>query len=247
MSIYGEGTYQDLEGKDVFPDLRTDEQMQKNQWEMYSDTGEILKLRPTQESKPLHSTSIYAITKKDQEEMVLNIGRSYNIPTVALRYFNVYGPRQSLSNPYTGVCAIFSSRLKNKQAPLVYEDGLQSRDFISVHDIVQANLLAMKRNEANFEAFNIGTGKPTTILEINQVLTKLYGVSIEPEIVNRFRSGDIRHCIADITKARTKLGFEPQVSFEEGMEALVTWGKEVEAEDKVAVAAQELEAMGLVR
>ena len=179
--------------------------------------------------------------------MCLTVGRAYGIPTVALRYFNVYGPRQSLNNPYTGVCAIFSSRIKNNKSPLIFEDGLQTRDFVSVHDIVQANLRAMENRNANYEVFNVGTGKPESILEIAEVLLRLYGADkIKPEITNKYRVGDIRHCYADISKIKSKLGFESKILFEEGMRELVTWGENVEAKDMFEKAHEELRNKGLV-
>ena len=172
--------------------------------------------------------------------MCLSVGRAYGIPTVALRYFNVYGPRQSLNNPYTGVCAIFSARIKNENPPLIFEDGLQSRDFVSVYDIVEANLLAMESTNANYEVFNVGTGRPTNILEIAQTLIKLYKKELKPEIADKYRAGDIRHCFADITKIKNKLGYKPKVDFEEGMKELVAWGEEEEAVDTFDKAHEEL-------
>ncbi len=199
------------------------------------------------EDKPLHPTSIYAITKRDQEEMCLTVGRAYGIPTVALRYFNVYGPRQSLNNPYTGVCAIFSARIKNENPPLIFEDGLHSRDFVSVHDIVEANLLAMESTNANYEVFNVGTGRSANILEIAQILIKLYEKDLKPEITNKYRAGDIRHCFADISmKIKNKLGYNPKVYFKEGMKELVEWGEKKEAVDKFEEAHEELLRRGLV-
>jgi dTDP-L-rhamnose 4-epimerase len=180
--------------------------------------------------------------------MCLAVGRAYGLPTIALRYFNVYGPRQSLNNPYTGVCAIFSARIKNDNPPLIFEDGLQSRDFVSVHDIVQANILAMKSSNADYEVFNVGTGEATNILEIAQILLRLYnkGKELEPEITNKYRVGDIRHCFADISKIKDKLGYEPKVKFEDGMKELVEWGEKEEAVDKFDDAHEELKARGLM-
>jgi dTDP-L-rhamnose 4-epimerase len=179
-----------------------------------------------------------------QELMCLSIGRAYGIPTIALRYFNVYGPRQALSNPYTGVVAIFSTRLLNSKPPLVFEDGLQSRDFIHVSDIVQASLLAMNK-DIDFGVFNIGTGCPLTVLDVAHALAENLGVDIQPQIVNKFRAGDIRHCYADITRARTMLGYEPQVRFEDGIADIVAWGREQQAIDRVEQATAELERRGL--
>jgi len=243
MSIYGEGAYECENCGIVYPSLRVEAQLKQRE---YPKCGKIVRPIPTSEDKPLHPTSIYAITKRDQEEMCLTVGRAYGIPTVALRYFNVYGPRQSLNNPYTGVCAIFSSRIKNNNPPLIFEDGLQSRDFISVHDIAEANILAMKSSNANYEVFNIGTGKPVNILEIAQTLIKLYNKGLKPEITNKFRAGDIRHCFADISKIKGKLGYKPKVDFEGGMKELVEWGEKEESEDKFDEAHEELLRRGLV-
>jgi len=247
MSIYGEGTYKCEDCGIVFPSLRTDEQLLQKDWEMKCPRcHRAVKPIPTSEDKPLHPTSIYAISKRDQEEMCLAIGKAYQIPTVALRYFNIYGPRQSLSNPYTGVCAIFSSRIKSNQPPLIYEDGLQTRDFINIKDIVQATLLVMEKSEADYQVFNVGTGKPTSVLDIARVLTQLYGKEIKPQIANKYRSGDIRHCYADILKIR-KLGFIPQISLEKGLRELVEWSRHVESKDKFKVVERELRKKGLIK
>lgn len=246
MSIYGEGAYRCDDCGVVYPRLRASEQLKNKDWEVKCPRCQ----RPTEpmatsEDKPSFPTSVYAITKRDQEEMCLTIGRAYGLPTVALRYFNVYGPRQSLNNPYTGVAAIFSSRVKNDKQPLIFEDGLQSRDFIDVKDVVQANLLAMGRDEANYEVFNVGTGKPTSILDIADLLIELYGKELKPEVVNKYRTGDIRHSYADISKVR-KLGFEPRVDLAQGMRELAAWGDAIEAEDRTEQAQRELRERGLV-
>ena len=249
MSIYGEGTYQCGDCGIVYPALRSEEQLMRRRWEMTCpNCGKEVKPLPTDETKPLQPTSIYAVTKKDQEEMSLAIGRAYSIPTVALRYFNAYGPRQSLNNPYTGVCAIFSARIKNNNSPLIFEDGLQSRDFVSVHDVVEANILAMESSNANYEVFNVGTGRATNILEIAQMLIKLYNKdsNLSPEITNKYRAGDIRHCFADISKIKNKLGYKPKIDFEEGMKELVEWGEKEETVDKFEEAHEELKVRGLV-
>ncbi len=247
MSIYGEGEYACPDHGRVWPALRPDEALREREWEQrcphcHREVAPV----PTPESKPRESTSVYAISKKDQEEYGLVVGRAYGIPTVALRYFNVYGPRQALSNPYTGVAAIFSSRLKNDRPPVVYEDGNQTRDFVSVHDIVAANLLAMERSGADYEAVNVGTGRATSILQVARTLATLYGKRIEPSVEQKFRPGDIRHCIADVAKARKLLGYEPKVAFEDGLRDLVRWGEAQEAVDKFDDARRELESRGLV-
>lgn len=247
MSIYGEGAYECEDCGVVYPELRTKEQLKQREWEMKCPKcGKIVKPISTSENKPLHPTSIYAITKRDQEEICLNIGRAYGIPTVALRYFNVYGPRQSLNNPYTGVCAIFSARIKNENPPLIFEDGLQTRDFTSVHDVVEANILTMESSNANYKVFNVGTGKATNILEIAQMLINRYKKELKLEITNKYRAGDIRHCFADISKIKTKLEYNPKDDFEGGMKELVEWGEKEEAVDKFKGAHEELKVRGLV-
>jgi len=247
MSIYGEGQYACPACGPIAPSLREASQLKQQDWEMRCPhCQKTARPQPTPETKPLIPTSVYAITKRDQEELCLSVGRSYQIPTVALRYFNVYGPRQALSNPYTGVCAIFSARIKNRHAPIVFEDGGQTRDFIDVRDIVQANLLVMTHPKAVDGAFNVGTGRPTSILEIARTLGQLYGISVEPQLTKKFRAGDIRHCVADVSRLRV-LGFAPSVTLEQGLRDLVAWGQQVEAEDRVETAAQELEARGLTQ
>ncbi len=245
MSIYGEGAYRCSRCGPVSPSLRPMTQLQAHEWEMRCPgCGQAAIPHPTPETKPVIPTSVYAVSKRDQEELCLSVGRSYGIPTVALRYFNVYGPRQALSNPYTGVCAIFSARLKNRHAPFVFEDGGQTRDFIHVRDIVQANLLVMREARAADDVFNVGSGEASSIAQIARLLATRYDVPIEPQITEKFRAGDIRHCVADITKLRA-LGFEPSISLEDGLRELVAWGKRVEAVDRVEEAAKELEARGL--
>lgn len=247
MSNYGEGRYECIDCGTTDPELRPEEQLKAREWEVKCPhCRKPLKAVPTDEKKPLYSTSIYAMTKKHQEEMSILIGKTYGIPTVALRYFNTYGPRQSLSNPYTGVSAIFSSRIKNNNPPLVYEDGLQMRDFIFVKDIAKANILAMEKKAADYEIFNVGTGIPTTVLNIADTLIKLYGKDLKPQVVNKYRAGDIRHCYADITKIRTKLGFRPSYTLERGMTELVKWADKENAVDTVEKANKELEEKGLV-
>jgi dTDP-L-rhamnose 4-epimerase len=248
MSIYGEGAYQCPSCGPVAPRLRSEEQLERRQWEVLcSRCGAQLRPIPTDEDKPLQPTSVYAISKRDQEELSLSIGRAYNIPTVALRFFNAYGPGQSLSNPYTGAAAIFCSRLLNQKQPLIFEDGCQSRDFIHVSDIVQGLLLALERDEANYQAFNLGTGIQHTILDIAMMLAKGLNLDIQPDIVNKYRAGDIRHCYADIAKARRLLGFEPQVSFDDGVPDLAQWVRSQTATDLVEQARVELEKRGLAR
>ena len=248
MSIYGEGPYQAPDGQVLYPMLRDEARLRQGQWEHYLGNSDVaLTPLPTGEDKPLQPTSIYAISKRDQEEMCLSVGIAYKIPTVAFRFFNVYGPRQALSNPYTGVAAIFSGRLLNRHAPVIFEDGLQSRDFIHVSDIVQGLVLGMERSDADYQAINLGTGRQTSVLDVAQALNRELGLDIEPQIVTKFRAGDIRHCFADISKARQLLGFAPKVRFEDGVRELIGWVSQQTAQDRVADATAELAARGLTR
>jgi len=246
MSIYGEGRYTRPDGREPRVSTRSLEQLRQHEWELCDPDGVELSPVPTDEGKALDSTSIYALTKADQERMVLMIGAAYGIPSVALRFFNIYGPRQALSNPYTGVAAIFSSRLLNGQPPLVYEDGEQRRDFVSVHDIVQALLLSAEEEAAVGKAFNVGSGRAVTVREVAGTLASVLGSEVKPEVTGKYRVGDIRNCYADISLAREVLGYEPRVSFREGMEELVGWLREQERpESTVEAHAAELAARGL--
>ncbi|MGH9524090.1 MAG: NAD-dependent epimerase/dehydratase family protein [Terriglobales bacterium] len=246
MSIYGEGRYECPQCGEVAPPVRETEQLLAKSWEtLCPECRSTLSPMPTDESKPLQASSIYALSKKDQEEMVLLFGRTYGLPTVALRYFNIYGPRQALSNPYTGVAAIFASRLLNGRAPMIFEDGRQMRDFVSVHDITAANLLAMDRVEGDGMALNIGSGDPISISTVADVLSSALGVKIPAEITGKYRAGDIRHCYADISAAKRTLGYAPKVRFADGVRELVQWLKQQTAEDRVAEATRQLGAFGL--
>lgn len=249
MSIYGEGAYRcDSCNVNVNPFLRSDERLAAHQWDHTCEVcGEVLTPIGTPEEKPLFPTSVYAVSKQDQEQYCLAVGRAFKIPTVAFRYFNVYGTRQALSNPYTGVCAIFSSRLMNDQPPLVFEDGEQSRDFVHVSDIVEANLQALETDRGDYQVFNIGTGRPSSVKEIARHIAKGLGKSIEPEIVGKYRTGDIRHCVADISKAKRLLNYEPKVVLEDGLEELLAWVQGQEAQDRVSSATAELAAHSLVK
>ncbi len=248
MSCYGEGKYRCTLCGHVYPKLRSDEQLAKGDWDVHCpNCNKPVVPSPTDETKPFMPMSIYAIGKRDHEEMFLAFGIAYGIPAVALRYFNVYGDRQALSNPYTGVAAIFSSRILNNNSPVIYEDGQQSRDFIHVSDIVQANMLAMEKKEANNEMFNVGSGNPQPIAYVADVLIEKLGKKgkVKSEIVSKFRKGDIRHCYADTTKIRTKLGWTPKVKFEDGMVALTKWVAKQTAQDGFEKAKKELEQRGL--
>ena len=246
MSIYGEGRYTRADGKEPGVNTRFPDRLKRHEWELADADGAPHSPAPTDEEKPIDPTSIYALTKADQEKMVLQIGGAYGIPSVALRFFNIYGPRQALSNPYTGVAAIFSARLLNGERPMIYEDGEQRRDFVSVHDIVQALLLAAQEDAAAGKAFNVGSGRAVTVREVAETLARVMGVEVEPELTGKYRVGDIRNCYADISLAREVLGYEPRVTFEAGMEELVGWLREQDRpESAVEAHAAELAARGL--
>lgn len=250
MSIYGEGQYRcDTCGTDDAVVVRTLEALRSREWEPVCEScgGPVIAV-PTRESKRIRCESVYAITKRDQEELSLVFGRAYGVRTVALRFFNVYGPRQSLSNPYTGVAAIFSSRLLGGRAPEVFEDGLQTRDFIHVSDIAEAIHLALTRQAVGDVALNVGTGVATSVLDVAHILGEELGVDVAPQIVGRFRHGDIRHCYADPSRASDGLGFQARVPFRDGMRELAAWIKESSppAVDLTERAAEELAERGLV-
>ncbi len=250
MSIYGEGAYRCPKCGQVYPRLRSTAQLAAADWEVHCPScGASLDPMPTAEDKPLYPTSIYAINKRDHEEMALAFGQAYDVPAVALRFFNIYGSRQALTNPYTGVAAIFCGRMLAGQAPVIYEDGHQQRDFVHVSDIVQALLLAMNTAAADGEVLNVGTGRPISVLEVGTLLARELGFTGEFEIRQKFRAGDIRHCYADISRARTLLGYEPRKAFAEGVPELVAWVAEQKgiASPSSSAADRELEKYGLLR
>lgn len=245
MSIYGEGLYQSPSGTLISDAERTPAQLQAHDWEPRVE-GESLLPLPTPETKTPALSSVYALSKYDQERLCLIAGRAYGFDAVALRFFNIYGPRQALSNPYTGVLAIFAARYLNNRAPLINEDGYQQRDFVHVTDIARACRLALEVPEAAGQVFNIGSGIPRTVREIaHELAVALDKTDIEPEIVGKYRAGDIRHCYADISKARNILGFEPQVGLQEGLCELAGWLEGQVAVDRVESAGAELAARGL--
>ena len=223
MSIYGEGAYRvPSSGALVAPPLRTHEQLAARHWELALG-GEQLVPVATTEEKLLKPASIYAINKRDHEEMFLAVGMALQIPTVALRLFNAYGSRQALSNPYTGVAAIFISRLQNDQRPLVFEDGRQQRDFVHVRDVAEAFVAALESEKSVYDVFNVGSGTPITVAEMAHALARMLHKDIEPEFLGKYRVGDIRHCFPDLTKIEKEFGFKPRRTFEEGMQELITW------------------------
>jgi dTDP-L-rhamnose 4-epimerase len=247
MSVYGEGLYRDRSGRLWDSVERTREQVERGEWDPPDADGAALEPLPTPESKPPALSSVYALTKFDQERLCLLFGRAYDVPAVALRFFNVYGPRQALSNPYTGVLAIFASRLLNGRAPLVYEDGHQRRDFVSVKDVARACRLALTAERAAGETINVGSGESVSVLGIAERLARVLGTEIEPEVTRKARAGDIRHCFADIGRAREALGFEPEVGLDDGLAELAGWLEGKTAIDRVDDATRELVARGLAR
>jgi dTDP-L-rhamnose 4-epimerase len=246
LSVYGEGLYRAADGRVAEGTERGLEQLKARDWEVRDAAGEPLTPFPTPESKTPNLASVYALSKYDQERLCLVVGRAYNIPTVALRFFNVYGTRQALSNPYTGVLAIFASRFLNDQPPLITEDGRQQRDFVSVKDIARAGRLALETPGAEYEVFNIGSGEPISIVALAERLARVMGKEhLRPEITARYRMGDIRHCYADITKARDVLDYTPEVTLDDGMAELAAWLEGQVAHDRVADAQKELANRGL--
>ena len=248
MSIYGEGLYGCPEHGEVAPGLRSERQLARREWEPTCPRcGSALEPLPTREDKPVIPTSIYAVNKREHEEMFLIIGAAYGIPTIALRFFNVYGPRQALSNPYTGVAAIFASRLLNGRAPVIFEDGNQLRDFTHVSDIVDACARVLETDAGDGLAINAGRGQPASVRTIAELLARGLDSKIEPQVLGRFRAGDIRHCYADVTRARETIGVAGLVELEDGLEELAEWVATQAALDLVDEATAALKVRGLSR
>jgi len=245
MSIYGEGLYRAADGSSIEAAERSALQLKRRQWNPLDRGGRPLEAVPTPESKTPAVKSVYALSKYDQERLCLIVGQAYDIPTVALRFFNTYGPHQALSNPYTGVLAIFAARLLNGRPPLIFEDGEQCRDFVYVSDIAEALRLALICDAAVGHAFNIGSGEAVSIRKAARLLGDTLGVAIEPEITGEYRVGDIRHCFPDIEAARAVLGYRPRISLASGLEKLVGWLDGRTAIDRVGEARAALAARGL--
>jgi dTDP-L-rhamnose 4-epimerase len=245
MSIYGEGLYRTASGAREDQASRSLGAIRAGRWDPLDRDGSPLVPIPTPESKQPALESVYAVSKYDQERLCLLLGRAHGIRTVALRVFNVFGPRQALSNPYTGVLAIFASRLLNGRAPLIFEDGRQQRDFVSVHDVARAVVLALERPEAGGRVLNIGSGEAITVCAVAERIARVLGSRIAPEITGQYRVGDVRHCFADVSLAREVLGYEPQVSFDDGLVELAEWLQGQTPVDRVLQAREELTARGL--
>jgi dTDP-L-rhamnose 4-epimerase len=247
MSIYGEGQYRDSAGRVQAGADRTLQQLKMGDWEVRDTNGAPLIPSPTPEEKAPSLASIYALSKFDQERQCLIVGRAYGIPTIALRFFNTYGRNQALSNPYTGVLSNFASRVLNGKPPLIFEDGLQKRDFVSVYDVARACRLALETPQAAGLAMNISSGQAMTVKEVAERTVRALGRSdIAPEITGNYRAGDIRHCFADISLAKRTLGWQPEVTLEDGLEDLASWLEGQTAVDRGVEARQELAARGLM-
>jgi dTDP-L-rhamnose 4-epimerase len=247
MSVYGEGLYRDVEGHPRSGGARNVDQLRMGNWEVTDEQGRPLVPIPTTEDKPPALASIYALSKYDQEQMTLMVARAYGMRAVALRFFNTYGPYQALSNPYTGVISNFAVRVLNGKAPLIYEDGRQKRDFVSVYDVASACRLALAAENADGQAINISSGQAMTVGEIaDKTIRALGATGLQPEITGKYRVGDIRHCFADISRARQVLGWAPSVSLEQGLRDVAAWLEGQITTDRVVEARGELAARGLM-
>lgn len=245
MSVYGEGACVNAGGHSADARSRSLSQLKAGVWELEDESGAPLTPVPTPETKTPSLESVYALTKYDQERLCLIMGRAYGIPSVALRFFNVYGPRQALSNPYTGVLAIFSARLLNDRPPLLFEDGRQRRDFVSVYDVARACVLALQSEKATGQVLNVGSGKPRAVIDVATEIAAALGKHIAPEVTGRYRVGDIRHCFGDISRARQTLGYEPAIDFAEGIADLGRFLEGQVVQDRALEARRELEVRGL--
>ena len=247
MSVYGEGLYHDRDGSKIGSVRRRSDAIKAGRWDAVDNDGSILTPIPTDEQKPVDLASIYALTKYAQERAVLIFGEAYGVDAVALRLFNVFGPGQALSNPYTGVLANFASRLINDQRPMIFEDGRQKRDFVHVRDVARAFRLALEQRSAVGHVINIGSGHAYAIADVATMLAQAMGVPhLTPDIMGKARSGDIRNCFADISKARDLLGFEPRYRLEDCLGELADWVRQAQAVDRGAEMRRQLEERGLV-
>jgi len=247
MSIYGEGLYRDGSGAPCAPRPRSLEQLKSGHWDLAGPDGSRLVPCPTPEDKTPMPESIYALSKYDQETMCLLVGRAYGIAVVALRFFNVYGERQALSNPYTGVLAVFAARYLNERPPVIFEDGCQKRDFVHVRDLAAGCVLALENSAVRDEVFNLGGGVAYSVLEIAERLGEILGKGyLRAQVTGSYRSGDIRNCFADISKAGRVLGYRPRIALEAGLTAFAQWLEGRLDEDRSEIAERELRRHGLV-
>jgi len=247
-SIYGEGKYINERGESVYPKHRTADYMDGGDFAVKSDGSENLELVGTDEDSKIHPSSVYGITKQNQEQMIMTVCPTIGIAPVAFRYQNVYGPGQSLKNPYTGILSIFSTQIKNGNGINIFEDGKETRDFVYIDDVVDATILGIEKEEANNEVFNVGTGVATDVISVATNLIKNYGVNVPIAISGNYRLGDIRHNYADLTKINSKLGFTPKYSFEDGLKQFTKWVNTQEVEkDNYQKSIDEMKAKGLYK
>lgn len=248
-AIYGEGKYSCETHGDVYPVEREESHLLQGDFEpKCPQCGKELTLAKTDENSKIHPSSVYGITKQNQEQMVLNVCRSVNIPAVAFRYQNVYGPGQSLKNPYTGILSIFSTQIRNGNDINIFEDGEESRDFVFIDDVVNATVLGLEMEEANYEVFNVGSGIQTTVMDVATTLKEKYKSPVSIEVTGNFRLGDIRHNVADLSKIKEKLGFTPQYDFKTGVSKFVEWVQSQEVnEDNYSKSIDEMKAKGLFK
>lgn len=247
-SIYGEGKYISKELGAVYPKHRISQDMDQKHFEPNYPNSSALTLVATDEESKIHPSSVYGITKQNQEQMVLTVSPTVGIAGVAFRYQNVYGPGQSLKNPYTGILSIFSTQIKNGNSITIFEDGKESRDFVFIDDVVDATILGLEKEEANNEVFNVGTGVAIDVMSVAKGLSKNYGIDVPIVVSGNYRLGDIRHNFADLTKIKSLLGFEPKVSFEEGLKKFTDWVNTQEIqEDKYEQSIDEMKSKGLYK
>lgn len=248
-AIYGEGKYYSKALGVVYPEARKEADMKKGQFDpLCPSSGEPMEPRPTDEESRIHPNSIYGITKQNQEQMVMTICGALGVAATALRYQNVYGPGQSLSNPYTGILSIFSTRLRNNKPINIFEDGKESRDFVYIDDVIDATVAALFRNEANGEVFGVGSGVPTNVMEVVVMLAERYGSVAPIRASGDYRLGDIRHNYADVEKAKRLLGFSPRIAFADGLARFTEWAQEQAVEqDSYDRSLEEMRARGLLR
>lgn len=248
-AIYGEGKYECLEHGIVFPEVRNEMDMQKGDYECKCPIcGKPISLLSTSEDSKIHPTSVYGITKQTQEQMVLTVGKAISIPAVAFRYQNVYGPGQSLSNPYTGILSIFSTQIRNGNDINIFEDGKESRDFVYIDDIVDATILGLEKEEANFGVFNVGADELIDVVTVAETLKKNYNSDVKIKISGNYRIGDIRHNYANLSKITSTLGYKPNYSFEKGIAKFCEWVLQQEIQkDNYAASINEMKAKGLYK
>jgi dTDP-L-rhamnose 4-epimerase len=247
-SIYGEGKYEHPELGVVYPSHRTEEEMLAGNFEVRYKDNQTLKLLPTSEDSKIHPSSVYGITKQNQEQMIMAVCPTIGIAPVAFRYQNVYGPGQSLSNPYTGILSIFSNQIRNHDSIKIFEDGKESRDFVFIDDVVDATIAGIENDNANGEVFNVGTGVATDVMTVAKTLIDSYGIDVPVTITGNFRLGDIRHNFADLTKIKSKLGFEPKFDFEKGIKQFTDWVLQQDIqENKLNDSLDEMKAKGLFK